>query len=95
MADTVYLQSAKYFDTQGTLIRTYFSNLIFVAPMETLEIVIDENDLEGGTGGNFIFEWRKGVATNPPYFEAVMISTSGQQGISFTTVGQQLVSNDR
>jgi hypothetical protein len=95
LRDTVYLQSATYFDTDGALVRTYFEGLIFVAPMETLEIVIDEADQEGGTGGNFLFDWKKDAASNPPLFESVMISTSGQQGISFTTTGKQLTHYDR
>ena len=79
--DTVYLTGAEYFDTHGNLIRTYFKNTIYIAPMETIEIVIDEHDREGGTGANFIFDWKA---------EAVMISTSGQQGLSFSTQGKRI-----
>ena len=52
---------------------------------ETLEIVIEETEEDGGTGGNFFFEWGVPKGDDPPFFEAVMISTLGQQGISFTT----------
>lgn len=58
-----------------------------MAPLETVEIVVDETDVEGGTGANFIFEWSKKDSTPEPLFEAVMISTSGQQGLSFTSTG--------
>lgn len=85
--DTVYINKAEYFDTHGSLIRTYFDNPIFIAPMETVEIIIDEKDREGGTGANFLFEWTIEAGSNEPFFEAVMISTSGQQGLSFTTHG--------
>lgn len=85
--DTIYVNKAEYFDTQGNLIRTYFNQSIFIAPMETVEIVIDEQDKEGGTGANFLFEWSIKKNTHEPLFEGVMISTSGQQGLSFTTQG--------
>ncbi|MBX2942014.1 MAG: DUF3124 domain-containing protein [Cyclobacteriaceae bacterium] len=85
--DSVYISSAKYYNTEGHLIRTYLDNPIFIAPLETVEIVINEGDKEGGTGGNFIFEWGSPVAQNEPHFEAIMISTTGQQGLSFTTQG--------
>ncbi|MBB4080564.1 hypothetical protein GGR28_003199 [Lewinella aquimaris] len=85
--DTVYVDQAEYFNTTGHLIRTYFNRHIYIAPMETVEIVIDERDKEGGTGANFLFEWAAPPTANPPLFEAVMISTSGQQGLSFTTTG--------
>ena len=58
--------------------------------METVEIVIDQDDNEGGTGANFIFDWKIKPDTNEPLFEAVMISTYGQQGLSFTTTGIRL-----
>lgn len=85
--DTLYVSSTKYYNTTGDLIRTYFDKPIYIAPLETVEIVINEGDKEGGTGGNFIFEWGTPNTENEPYFEAVMISTTGQQGLSFTTQG--------
>jgi hypothetical protein len=88
--DTIYINKAEYFDTDGNSIRTYFDKTIFVAPMATVQIIIDEHDREGGTGANFIFEWMIKPGSNEPFFEAVMISTSGQQGLSFKTDGKRL-----
>lgn len=88
--DTIYLDRAEYFNTQGKSIRSYFSNTIFVAPLETVEIVIDESDKAGGTGGNFIFDWKMKSNCSEPLFESVMISTSGQQGLSFATQGKRI-----
>lgn len=85
--DTVFIRRADYYNTEGTLLRTYFDNTIFLAPMETVEIVIDEIDDSGGTGANFLFDWTVAKGVRPPLFEGVMISTSGQQGLSFTTQG--------
>jgi hypothetical protein len=90
LKDTVYIDKAEYFDTKGTPIRIYFDQTIFIAPMETVEIVIDEIDREGGTGANFLFDWKIKPASSEPLFEGVMISTSGQQGLSFTTQGQKV-----
>lgn len=85
--DSVFILRADYFNTNGELIRTYFNNPVYVKPLETIEIVIDEADKHGGTGGNFIFEWATPKGIHEPLFEAVMISTTGQQGLSFTTQG--------
>ena len=90
LKDSIFIRKAEYFDTHGHSIRTYFDHLIYIAPMETVEIVIDEIDQEGGTGANFIFDWVLKPSSNEPLFEGVMISTSGQQGLSFTTVGQRI-----
>ena len=53
--------------------------------METLEIVIAQKDIEGGTGSNFLFEWKTPLNCPEPLFEGVMSSMQGNQGVSFTT----------
>lgn len=85
--DTIYVIESDYYNTKGDLIRSYHDTPIFLKPLETIEIVIDENDMHGGSGANFIFEWAFKKTGHEPIFEAIMISTSGQQGISFTTQG--------
>ena len=90
LTDTVYVFKAIYFDTHGKEIRSYLKKPIFLAPMETAEIIIDEIDKEGGTGANFLFDWKVAKNANEPFFEGVMISTSGQQGLSFTTQGRRI-----
>lgn len=88
ITDTIYIISSKYFDTHGKLIRTYFEKPIYIAPMETVAIVIDETDKEGGTGANFLFFWAIKTQTTEPIFEGVQLSTAGR--ISFTTHGVRL-----
>ena len=88
--DTIFIKNAEYFNTHGEPIRIYFDNPIYIAPLETVEIVVDETDMAGGTGANFIFEWARKKSAPEPLFEAVMISTSGQQGLSFTSRGVRI-----
>ena len=88
--DTIYISKAEYFDTDGKSIRTYFDKTIYIGPMGTVEIVIDEKDQSGGTGANFLFEWMAKPSSNEPFFVAVMISNSGQQGLSLSTEGKRL-----
>lgn len=88
--DTLYLLKSDYYNTKGQLLRTYFEEPIYLDPLETVEIVIDEKDLEGGTGANFLFDWAINPESPEPIFEAVMISTYGQQGLSFSTQGKRI-----
>jgi len=90
LEDTVFVLSAKYYGTKGNAIRSYFDKPIYLRPLETVEIVIDELDKEGGTGANFIFDWVIAQNASEPLFEGVMISTSGQQGLSFSTQGKRI-----
>lgn len=89
-SDTIYISKAEYFNTSGKALRNYFKGTIFLRPMETVEIVIDEIDKEGGTGANFIFDWKTKPGTSEPLFECVMISTASQYGLSFSTFGKRL-----
>ena len=90
LEDTIYIEKAEYFNTEGHSIRSYFDHPIYIAPLETVEIVVDETDIAGGTGANFIFEWATRDSIADPLFEGVMISTSGQQGLSFTSKGVRI-----
>ncbi len=86
-SESIYLKKASYYDTKGNLIRTYFDFPIYIKPLETIEIVIDERDTTGGAGANFVFDWAVKEPLHEPFFEAVMISTIDQLGLSFTTQG--------
>ncbi len=84
-ADTIFLLKAEYFDSHGKTVRTYFDYPIFLAPLETTEIIITSDDMTGGTGSNFIFEWKIPTDCPPPLFEAITTSNFGQHGYSFST----------
>jgi len=86
-SDSVYITKANYHNTNGDLIRSYLKSPIYIKPLETIEIIINEKDMHGGSGANFVFDWATETQSLEPHFEAVMITTSGQQGISFTTQG--------
>lgn len=88
--DTIFITRADYFDTEGEKIRTYFDFPIYLLPMETVEIVIAQDDIEGGTGSNFLFDWQAPKDCPEPLFEGLMNSMSGTQGVSFTTTGKRI-----
>lgn len=85
--DSVYITLADYYNTSGDLIRSYVNQPVYIKPMETLEIIIARTDTSGGSGANFLFEWATEGQVSEPLFEAVMIWTTGTQGISFATRG--------
>ncbi len=85
--DTLYLFVADYYNSKGEKLNAYINQPIALQPLETIDIVIEETDQSGGTGANFLFDWGIANARHEPIFESVMISTSGQQGLSFLTRG--------
>ena len=90
LTDTLYILSADFYNTKGEIIRSYVRNPVFVRPLETIEIVIPRLDRKGGSGANFIFDWAIRQNRHEPIFEAVMVWTTGNQGISFVTQGKKL-----
>jgi hypothetical protein len=58
--------------------------------MGSVEYVVKESEKKGGSGANFIVKWNSDTEVTEPIIESVMISTSGQQGISFTSRGQAI-----
>jgi hypothetical protein len=88
LTDSLFITKADYFNTRGELIRPYLENPVYLTPLETVEIVIHRRDESGGSGANFIFEWASKNPEYEPLFEAVMIWTTGTQGISFVTRGK-------
>lgn len=87
MTDSIYLKTIDYYDTKGNLVRKYTDNTLFLKPLESIDYVVDEQDESGGAGANFIIIWGAKDSKIKPIFEAIMISTRGQQGISFTSEG--------
>lgn len=87
--DTLYLDGIDYYDSAGDLVRAYLDTdqTLALNPMQSIEYVIEENDVAGGTGANFIIQWAATSDQIKPVFQGVMISTNGQQGISFLTEG--------
>lgn len=86
--DTIYIDDIDYYDTDGKLVRHYLvEQTLELSPMQSIEYVVEEDDTEGGTGANFIINWAANSKNISPIFQGVMISTNGQQGISFLTEG--------
>lgn len=87
LMDSIYLEDIDYYNSAGEMVRKYSPNIILLKPMQSIEYVIEEEDKEGGTGANFIVNWGTNGYKVRPMFQGIMISTNGQQGISFSTDG--------
>lgn len=86
-ADTIYLFNADYYDPFGILLRNYLDSTLVLKPMQSVELVVEDKEHLGGAGAKFIVNWGGDSLAIAPYICAVMIGTSGQQGISFVTGG--------
>ena len=90
----VTIVSAKYYDTDGKLLKEYLNEPLQLNALASTRYIIKEGDKAGGSGANFIVKWKSEKKVNPPIIEAVMIGTHSGQGISFVSKGQ-VIKEDR
>lgn len=86
LTENTVIHSLRYYDTHGNLVKSFLDRSLLLAPLQSLDYVIDRDDTSGGVGANFIVEWGANYDVKP-LFQAVMIGTSGQHGLSFVTEG--------
>ena len=79
-----------YYQTQGNLLTKFMETPVTLKPLESIRYVIPEKDKAGGSGANFIVEWKSDKFVNPPIVESVMIGTRSGQGVSFISRGQAI-----
>lgn len=83
ITDSAYVLSASYYDSYGKIIRSYLDSTLLLSPLESIELVVEEKESEGGAGANFIIDWAATKYADQILIQSVMISTYGQQGVSF------------
>ncbi len=80
-----------YYNTQGKLIRKYLNEGLTLKPLETKEIFIKWNDVEGGSGANFIVEYQQAPLSSRPIFETIMAATSeNKESFVFSSRGKNI-----
>ena len=88
--EDITIASVRYYDTNGNLIKDYLDKAILLKPLATVEFLVAQKEIEGGSGANFIVEWISDTKVNKPVIEAVMIGIEGQTSISFVRTGIEI-----
>ncbi len=88
LTKSMIVTAARYYDSNGKLIRQYVANPIQLEALASTDFVVDRNDTSGGSGANFIVEWVAKTEISEPIVEAVMIGSALQQGISWISPGK-------
>lgn len=82
------ITSVRYYDTDGKLLQEYLEKPLQLGPLASTDVFVEEHDVRGGAGANFLVEWRAEAPVNAPLVEAVMVGTSGTQGLAFMSPGR-------
>ena len=86
--------SASYYDSNGSLVREYLKDPKRIAPMASTYIYVKESDTTGGSGANFIVQWKADHMINEPVIESLMTGLASGQGISFVCNGRVIKKHD-
>lgn len=88
LTESIVVRSVRYYDSQGKLIKQYASSALKLPPLASTEFFIPQTDRSGGSSASFVVEWvAEQQQVTAPIVEAIMLSTSFQQGVSFTSPG--------
>ena len=88
---SLYVNKIDYYDTGGTLIKSYLTKPIELPAMATLNYIVEKEEDKGGSGANFIIEVEGVDETVKPVIEAVMIGNFSNKGFAFSTEGTPVV----
>lgn len=86
----IRVSSARYYDTQGKLVREYFSTPRTLPPLGTIELFVQRSDMSGGSGANFILNWEAVQPVNVPIVEGVHVDILGNRTLSFLTTARPI-----
>ena len=92
---SVTVHSADYFDSDGTLVKHHLPGPITLPPMGSHFLFVREHDKTGGPGASFLIKWSGNAAINHPLIEAILIGSSGGQGISFICPSREIHQPDK
>jgi len=84
------ITSARYYDTNGKLLKEYVPAPRNIPPLGTLELFVPHTDVSGGSGANFIITWSADSPINPVLVEALHADIRASRSVVFITTGKVL-----
>lgn len=87
---TLTVLSARYYDTSGKLVRDLLPGPKALGPLASTDFFIEHKDETGGTGANFLVEWKADKAVVEPIIENVSAYFFGPHSLAFTSPGRPL-----
>lgn len=90
-AAALKVTSARYYNTDGKLLREYLPGPRAIPPLGTYELYVPRSDSSGGSGANFIIEWSAERPINPPLVEALHADIREARTLLFVTTGRPIL----
>ncbi len=82
--------SARYYSTEGRMLREFIATPKNIPPLGTHELYVPRSDTSGGSGANFIIDWNAERPINPPLIEALHADIREARTLLFLTTARPL-----
>lgn len=77
---SIMIQSVRYYDTNGNVVRNYISEPVEVSPLATTGFLVQDSDRSSGQGVNLSWERVAEEPVHEPIMQAIMVSTREHRG---------------
>ena len=84
------ITGARYYNTEGKLLREFLTKPQTVPPLGTYELYVPRSDSSGGSGANFIIDWTAEKPINPPIVEALHADIREARTLLFVTTARPI-----
>ena len=81
---------ARYYNTEGKLLREFLPRPQAIPPLGTYELYVPRSDSSGGSGANFIIDWTADRPINPPIVEALHADIREARTLLFVTTARPI-----
>jgi uncharacterized protein DUF3124 len=88
----ITVRAVRYYDTDGKLLKEFYKEPKTLAPLQSTDVFVENKDMTGGAGANFLVLWDAESPVNAPIVEAVHAYFFGTQSLVFTSPGQAIES---
>lgn len=86
----VRILSARYYNTDGKLLREFLQKPQAIPPLGTFELYVPRSDSSGGSGANFMIDWTAEKPANPPLVEALHADIREARTLLFVTTARPI-----
>lgn len=84
------IDKIEYRNGSGQLIESYLSNPIYLKPYASLQVLIAQDDVRGGTGASFTVDWSTAEGSDEPLIEAIMTAFTGPHSYAIRSPGRRV-----
>lgn len=90
LKNPITLRRVDYYSAAGTRVRAYLKEPVALGPLVATEFIVRESDRSGGISASFLIEWESAAPVARPFVEALMVNSTYNQGIAFSSQARTL-----